>query len=110
MLGRDKMNHSNSNKKDKQPDMDKTAIALQYDPTESAPKVIASGKGYLADKIIQKASEENVPVYKDDKLSKSLSTLTIGDMIPPELYEVVAEVLTFVDEMDQLKRKLDLEK
>lgn len=95
---------------DKKPDMNKTAVALQYDPEENAPKVIASGKGYLADKILETAAKENVPIHKDTKLSESLSTLTIGEMIPPQLYEVVAEVLAFIDDMDKLKRKLDLEK
>ncbi|OYO76208.1 flagellar biosynthesis protein [Lachnotalea glycerini] len=93
----------------KKPDMNKTAVALQYDPEDNAPRVIASGKGYLADKIIGTAKEEKIPIHQDEKLSKSLSTLSIGDMIPPELYEVVAEILTFVDDMDRLKRKLDLE-
>jgi flagellar biosynthesis protein len=95
--------------KAKQPNMNKTAIALQYNPEDNAPKVIASGKGYLAEKILDTAKQENVPIHKDAKLSASLSTLTIGEMIPPELYEVVAEVLAFVDHMDQLKRKLDMD-
>lgn len=107
MLGCDDMEkHIDKTK----PDMKKTAVALQYNPEENAPKVIASGKGYLADKILETAKEEKVPIHKDVKLSESLSTLTVGDMIPPELYDVVAEVLTFVDNMDQLKRKLDIDK
>jgi flagellar biosynthesis protein len=101
------MVHDKNNKK---PDMNKTAVALQYNPEDNAPRVIASGKGYLAEKILETAKEEKVPIHKDAKLSESLSTLTIGDMIPPELYEVVAEVLLFVDDMDQLKRKLDMDK
>lgn len=44
----------------------KTAVALEYTPGEQAPKVIASGRGYLADKIIDVAKEENVPIHKDD--------------------------------------------
>lgn len=84
----------------------KQAIALEYDPSDEAPKVIASGKGILADKIIEKAKESNVPVHRDDKLADTLSRLEIGEMIPPELYEVVAEILIFVDSMDKLKSKL----
>ena len=84
----------------------KTAVALAYDPNEDgAPKVVASGKGALADKIIEKAQESNVPVHVDDKLADTLSRLEIGEMIPPELYEVVAEVLVFVDAMDKIKAK-----
>lgn len=84
----------------------KQAIALEYNPSEDAPRVIASGKGILAEKMIQKAQENDVPVHRDDKLADTLSRLEIGDMIPPELYEVVAEILVFVDSMDKLKGKI----
>lgn len=82
------------------------AIALEYNPSEDAPRVIASGRGILAEKIIEKAKESQVPVHRDDKLADTLSRLEIGDMIPPELYEVVAEILIFVDSMDKVKSKL----
>ena len=85
----------------------KQAIALSYDPGEDAPKVIASGKGALAERIIDKAREADVPVHQDDKLADTLSRLDIGEMIPPELYEVVAEILVFVDAMDKIKGKMD---
>ncbi|MBR1471635.1 MAG: EscU/YscU/HrcU family type III secretion system export apparatus switch protein [Lachnospiraceae bacterium] len=84
----------------------KTAVALEYDPNDSAPKVIASGSGVIADKIIEKAKENKVPVHKDSKLADTLSRLEIGEMIPPELYEVVAEVLLFVDAMDKIREKM----
>lgn len=84
----------------------KQAIALEYNPDEDAPKVIASGRGILAEKIIEKAKESNVPVHRDDKLADTLSRLEIGEMIPPELYEVVAEILIFVDSMDKIKGKI----
>ena len=84
----------------------KQAIALEYDPSEEAPRVIASGRGELAERIIEKAKEEKIPFYKDDKLAKTLSKLEIGEMIPPELYEVVAEILVFVDDMERMKAKL----
>jgi flagellar biosynthesis protein len=84
----------------------KTAVALSYDPEDQAPKVIASGKGYVADRIIERAKEADIPLHKDEKLANSLSKLEIGDMIPPELYEVVAEVLAFVDKMDRIKDKV----
>lgn len=85
----------------------KQAIALSYDPAEDAPKVIASGRGLLAERIIENANEYDVPVHRDDKLADTLSRLEIGDMIPPELYEVVAEILVFVDAMDKLKGKIN---
>lgn len=88
-------------------DKKKQAIALEYDPSEDAPRVIASGTGILAEKIIEKAKEANVPVHRDDKLADTLSRLEIGEMIPPELYEVVAEILVFVDAMDKLRAKME---
>lgn len=84
----------------------RTAVAVAYEPGERAPKIIATGKGYTAERIIEKAKEENIPFYRDDKLAKTLSKLEIGEMIPPELYEVVAEILVFVDDMEKLKSKL----
>lgn len=85
----------------------KTAVALEYNSSDEAPKIIASGKGYLAEKIIEKAKESDVPVHKDERLAHSLSKLEIGDYIPKELYQVVAEVLLFVDRMDRIKAKED---
>lgn len=92
--------------KNKKADQTKVSVALSYEPGEKAPKIIASGRGIIADKIIEKAKEVNVPVYQDDKLAKTLAKLEIGDMIPPELYNVVAEILVFVDDMDKLRGKV----
>ena len=79
---------------------------MGYDPNDdTAPKVIASGQGALADKIIEKAKENKVPVHKDSKLADTLSRLEIGQEIPPELYEVVAQILVFVDAMDKIRAK-----
>ncbi|MBR4981671.1 MAG: EscU/YscU/HrcU family type III secretion system export apparatus switch protein [Lachnospiraceae bacterium] len=84
----------------------KQAIALEYDPSEDAPKVVASGRGLLAERIIEKAKEASVPIHQDSKLADTLSRLEIGEMIPPELYEVVAEILVFVDAMDKIRSKM----
>ena len=89
-----------TNKKDTGEQKRKVSVALEYVPGEEAPKIIASGKGVLAEKIIERAKEADVPVYEDSKLANTLSKLEIGDMIPPELYSVVAEILVFVDDMD----------
>ncbi len=85
----------------------KTAVALSYEPGDTAPKILATGKGEVAERIIQTAKENDVPFYKDDKLAATLSKLEIGDAIPPELYDVVAEILVFVDDMDRMKAKLN---
>jgi flagellar biosynthesis protein len=72
-----------------------------------APKILATGKGRIAEKIVETAQENKVPLYQDNKLADTLSKLEIGDAIPPELYEVVAEILVFVDGMEKMKAKLD---
>lgn len=84
----------------------KKAVALSYDPSNQAPQVIASGQGVVADRIIQKAEESDVATYIDEGLADTLLKLDIGDMIPPELYGVVAEILVYVDRMDKIKGKL----
>lgn len=84
----------------------KTAVALSYEPGDLAPKILDTGKGELAERIIKKGEEGNVPFYKDNKLADTLSKLEIGDTIPPELYDVVAEILVFVDDMDRLRSKI----
>lgn len=83
-----------------------SAIALEYNEGDIAPKVIASGKGYLAEKIVETAKEYDIPVHQDAKLAKSLSNIEIGEYIPRELYQVVAEVLVYVDAMDKIKGKI----
>uniref|UniRef100_UPI003FEFCA03 EscU/YscU/HrcU family type III secretion system export apparatus switch protein n=1 Tax=Roseburia sp. TaxID=2049040 RepID=UPI003FEFCA03 len=87
-------------------DPDKTAVALAYNPGDVAPKILAAGKGEIAERIIEAAKENDVPFYQDNKLADTLSRLRIGDTIPPELYDVVAEILVFVDDMDKMKGKL----
>ncbi|MBE5935297.1 MAG: flagellar biosynthesis protein FlhB [Lachnospiraceae bacterium] len=94
------------NKKQFHINKSKKAVALAYTKGEQAPKVVASGKGNIAEKIIEKAQESNVPIHEDEKLVDSLATLDVGEYIPPELYEVVAEVLVYVDDMDRIKSKL----
>lgn len=84
----------------------KTAVALEYEAGDKAPKVIATGQGILAEKIIDVAKEADVPIHKDEKLARSLSILDIGEYIPPELYSIVAEILVFVDRMDRLQSKV----
>ena len=85
---------------------EKTAVAVAYNPGEVAPKNLAVGKGEVAERIFETAKENDVPFYQDNKLAETLSRLQIGDTIPPELYEVVAEILVFVDDMDRMKGKL----
>lgn len=94
------------NNKQKTNPPNRTAVALGYNPDDAAPKIIASGKGYLAEKILKKADQNHIPVHKDEQLAATLSKLNLGDYIPPELYDVVSEILIFVDNMDRLKSKV----
>lgn len=91
---------------DKNKQKSKQAIALEYDPNDVAPRVIATGSGQLAEKIIATARKEDIPVHQDAKLAATLSKLDVGEAIPPELYEIVAEILVFVDAMDKIKGKM----
>ena len=84
----------------------KTAVALAYEKGDKAPKILATGVGEVAEKIIEKAKEADVPLYEDAPLASTLSKLEIGDAIPPELYDVVAEILVFVNDMDRMKSKI----
>lgn len=92
-------------RKKEKPQKPKQAIALAYDMEDSAPRVVASGRGELAERIIERAKDADVPVHRDDKLADTLSRLEIGDAIPPELYETVAEILVFVDAMDKIRAR-----
>ncbi|WP_127531869.1 EscU/YscU/HrcU family type III secretion system export apparatus switch protein [Paenibacillus kobensis] len=78
------------------------AVALKYEPGErSAPVVVAKGKGHLADAILAKASENGVPIQEDASLVEVLSKLEVEQEIPPELYALVAEILSFVYRSDK---------
>lgn len=80
----------------------KVATALQYNQLKDrAPKVVAKGKGLIAEKIIEKAQENDIAIYQDEKLSQQLYNLSLGEEIPAELYHVIAEVLVFIAKADQ---------
>lgn len=85
----------------------RTAVALSYEPSEGAPKIVASGEGHVAEKMIATGIAHDVPLYEDSKLARTLLKLDIGEYIPEELYGVVAEILVFVDDMDKIKGKLN---
>ena len=77
------------------------AAAIHYDGG-AAPQVVAKGQGYVADKILSKAKEGDIPIYQNPELAEELTKLDLGDMIPPELYEVVAQILVFVSDLDRV--------
>jgi flagellar biosynthesis protein len=75
----------------------KSALAVHYDKeTDNAPKIVAKGKGSIAEKIIELARENNIPIHEDPDIIEILSKLDLGQEIPPELYKLIAEVLVYV--------------
>lgn len=80
----------------------KEAIVLQYDQEEdTAPKIIGKGKGRTAEKILEAAKENKIPIQEDASLAELLGTLNVSESIPVELYEAVAEVFAFVYRIDK---------
>lgn len=80
---------------------EKEVVALAYEEGMTAPKVIAKGRGYVAQNILEQARENHIPVYKDESLATLLNKIEIGDHIPEALYDVVAQILVFVSDMDE---------
>ncbi|WP_128101384.1 MULTISPECIES: EscU/YscU/HrcU family type III secretion system export apparatus switch protein [Paenibacillus] len=91
-------------KDEPQPDLlSKKAVALKYVPGETeAPVVVAKGRGKVAEAILDKAKENGVPVQEDAALVEVLSKLDLDEQIPAELYQLVAEVLTYIYRADRL--------
>ncbi|PFA67899.1 hypothetical protein CN378_10300 [Bacillus sp. AFS015802] len=86
----------------KNPQERKEAIALGYNQHEgSAPKVVAKGKGIIAENILSRAEEHGIPVQEDKSLLSLLGNLDTGESIPEELYGAVAEVFAFIYRLDR---------
>ena len=102
----DKNNHHNKKSiKDKNKTIE-TAVALRYDPEkDSAPVVVATGKGELAKSIKRIAKEQHIPIVKDPALAQTLHDLGTNVEIPAYIYEAVAKVLAYVYEIDQANKK-----
>lgn len=77
------------------------AVALKYEQNLSAPMVTASGMGYIADKILEKAEDNSVPVVYNKELTDLLCNVDVGDDIPSDIYEAVAYVIAHVAELDK---------
>jgi flagellar biosynthesis protein len=85
------------------------AAAIKYDSAgDSAPKVSASGRGIIAEKIIAIAEQEGIPMKNDPDLIQVLSKLKVGAEIPVELYRAVAEILAFVYSLNENQRSQNL--
>lgn len=83
-------------------DKDLKAVALKYEmEKDRAPRVVAKGKGEIAQKIIEVAKEHNIPLYEDKELSQVLEALDLDTEIPAELFRAVAEILAFIYRMNK---------
>ncbi|MGM9966777.1 EscU/YscU/HrcU family type III secretion system export apparatus switch protein [Rummeliibacillus sp. POC4] len=84
----------------------KEAVALSYNPLNAdIPKVIAKGKGKIAENILEQAKAHNIPIQEDPNLVQLLGQLDLNEAIPEELYQAVAEVFAFIYRLDQLHEK-----
>ncbi|MDQ6930869.1 MAG: EscU/YscU/HrcU family type III secretion system export apparatus switch protein [Candidatus Eremiobacteraeota bacterium] len=78
------------------------AAALRYDPqSDEAPEILATGHGLRAEEILRLAGEHNVPLHQDAALVEALARLDATDVLPRELYAVVAEVLAYIFRLDE---------
>lgn len=79
------------------PEKSQKAAALRYDQArDAAPRVVAKGRGKLAEKIVAVAQSNQIPLVQDENLMQMLDLLELDTQIPPELYQAVAEVLAFI--------------
>ena len=76
--------------------MAKKAVALRYDENkEAAPVIVASGLGYVAEKIVEIANDNEIPVYEDNSLATVLTQLELGTEIPEELYQAIVDIYVY---------------
>ena len=84
------------------PNRSRRAVALRYDAEQDkAPRLVAQGRGYIAEKIIEAARDHGVPLVMDAEMSHMLEALELDAPIPPEFYLAVAEVLAFVYRLNE---------
>jgi flagellar biosynthesis protein len=80
----------------------KKAATLKYDKAYEAPIVTAAGMGKIAENIIEKAQDSEVPIVENEELANLLLNVDIGDAIPYELYDVVAKIIAYVMDVDSI--------
>jgi flagellar biosynthesis protein len=78
------------------------AAVLRYDSeNDGIPKIVAQGRGQIANKIIELAKTNGIPLQEDSLLVENLIDMDLGDNIPPQLYQAVAEILLMIEEMEK---------
>ncbi len=89
--------------------LNKKAVALSYDDDDraAAPVIVASGMGHMAEKIVEVARENGVPVYEDNSLATLLTQLELGSQIPEELYQAVVDIYVYFLKFADKKKKTE---
>jgi flagellar biosynthesis protein len=88
------------------PNAPQQAVAFKYDvERDTAPRVIAKGRGHVAENIMSAAQQNAIPVYQNKTLVNMLMALEIDREIPPELYRTIAEVMAYVYRIDKKAKK-----
>ena len=99
---------SEDERPDEEPGSRSTAAALKYRPPDhDAPRLVAKGSGLLAERILELAKENNIPIHQDPDLITVLSQLDLEAEIPSELYKPIAEILSFVYRINQKAKDAD---
>lgn len=78
-----------------------SAAVIRYDEgLGEEPRVVAHGRGIIAEKILELANEHDIPMEEDPGLLETLLDMDLGDSIPPQLYSVIAEILLLIEEIE----------
>ncbi len=87
---------------------DRVAVAVRYEAAEDiAPRLTAKGQGYMAEEIVRLAHQHGIPLHHDPDLVELLSQLELEQAIPPEAYEVVAEILAFIYTLNEHRKQMN---
>ena len=79
-------------------------VALRYEAKKDhAPKMVGKGRGYLAEKILELAKQNNIPIRQDKNLLQIISRLDLNQEVPADVYRAVAEILAFVYRLSSRK-------
>jgi flagellar biosynthesis protein len=78
-----------------------SAAVIRYEEGDRAPTVVAHGRGYVAEKIIELAKQNHIPIEEDVSLVQQLLDIDLGENIPPQLYAVIAEILVLIEKIEK---------
>lgn len=96
------MNNQYFNTKNRNQMNGPSAAVIKYDKEQGkVPTVVAQGTGYVAQKIIEAAKENNIHLQEDSTLLGNLLQIDLGESVPPQLYEVIAEVFLLLEKIDE---------